>query len=168
MFRPVDFVWSPSEVDIGGTRQLLGAAGQAGVAHFLYISIVGVQHSHVPYLRLKAVAEDLVRQSAVFDRGGDTVLLAARPDARADGAPSGVAAAHALPMQLGDEGDFAAYVVECVPLPRCLLRAATRWACVRRRPPNRHPPSAGEGSRLRYWPKGLDLINICTMHKSRY
>src|SRR5918912_739696 len=43
--RPVDLVRSPTEVDIGGTRQLLGAAGQAGVAHFLYVSIVGVKHT---------------------------------------------------------------------------------------------------------------------------
>ena len=63
--RPVDLVRSPPEVDIGGTRQLLGAAGQAGVAHFLYVSIVGVRHARVPYSRLKAAAEDLVRQSGV-------------------------------------------------------------------------------------------------------
>ena len=83
-------------MDIGGTRQLLGAAGQAGVAHFLYVSIVGVRHARVPCSRLKAAAEDLVRQSGVpysivpFD----AVLLAARPDAGQDGAPSGLAAAH--------------------------------------------------------------------------
>ena len=63
--RPVDLVRSPPEVDIGGTRQLLGAAGQAGVAHFLYVSIVGVRHARVPYSRLKAAAEDLVRQAGV-------------------------------------------------------------------------------------------------------
>ena len=43
-------------MDIGGTRQLLGAAGQAGVAHFLYVSIVGVQHARVPYSRIMTVA----------------------------------------------------------------------------------------------------------------
>jgi uncharacterized protein YbjT (DUF2867 family) len=116
MFRPADFVRSPSDVDIGATRQLLGAAGQAGVAHFLYVSIVGVQHSRVPYLRLKAAAEDLVRQSGVphsivpatqfywlLDR-----MLGRMARLRAWPLPT------KLPMQPGDEGDFAAYVVECV------------------------------------------------------
>src|SRR5947199_7419527 len=58
--RPVDLVRSPPEVDIGGTCQLLGAAGQAGVAHFLYVSIVGVRHAPVAYSRAKAGAEALV------------------------------------------------------------------------------------------------------------
>jgi uncharacterized protein YbjT (DUF2867 family) len=114
--RPADLVRSPSEVDIGATRQLLGAAGQAGVTHFLYVSIVGVQKSRVPYLRLKAVAEDLVRQSGVphsivpatqfywlVDRMlGKMARLPAWP------LPT------KLPMQPADEADFAAYVVECV------------------------------------------------------
>ncbi len=65
MIRPVDLVRSPPEVDIGGTRQLLGAAGTGGVGHFLYVSIVGVQHTRLPYARLKATAEDLLRQSGV-------------------------------------------------------------------------------------------------------
>ena len=103
-------------MDIGGTRQLLGAAGQAGVAHFLYVSIVGVRHARVPYLRLKAAAEDLVRQSGVphsivpstqfywlLDRMlGRMARLAVWP------LPA------KLPMQPADEGDFAAYVAGCV------------------------------------------------------
>jgi uncharacterized protein YbjT (DUF2867 family) len=116
MFRPGDFVRSPSEVDIGGTRQLLGAAGQAGVAHFLYISIVGAQRAPMPYLRLKAAAEDLVRQSGVpysvvaatqfywlLDR-----MLGRMARLRVWPLPT------KLPMQHADESDFAAYVVECV------------------------------------------------------
>ena len=114
--RPVDLVRSPPEVDIGGTRQLLGAAGQAGVAHFLYVSIVGVRHARVPYSRLKAAAEDLVRQAGVphsivpstqfywlLDQMlGRMARLAVWP------LPA------KLPMQPADEGDFAAYVAECV------------------------------------------------------
>jgi uncharacterized protein YbjT (DUF2867 family) len=116
MFRPADFVRSPSEVDIGGTRQLLGAAGQAGVAHFLYISIVGVQRSRVPYFRLKAAAEDVVRQSGVpysivpatqFYWLNDR-MLGRMARLRVWPLPT------ALPTQAADEGDFAAYVVECV------------------------------------------------------
>ena len=114
--RPADLVRSPPEVDIGGTRQLLGAAGQAGVAHFLYVSIVGVRHARVPYSRLKAAAEDLVRQSGMphsivpstqfywlLDR-----MLARMARLRVWPLPT------KLPMQPADEGDFAAYVVECV------------------------------------------------------
>jgi uncharacterized protein YbjT (DUF2867 family) len=114
--RPVDLVRSPSEVDIGGTRQLLGAAGQAGVGHFLYVSIVGVQQARLPYSRLKAAAQDLVRQSGVphsivpatqfywlLDRMlGRMMRLPVWP------LPT------KLPMQPCDDGDFAAYVVECV------------------------------------------------------
>ena len=114
--RPTDLLRSPPEVDIGGTRQLLGAAGQAGVAHFLYVSIVGVGHARVPYLRLKAAAEDLVRQSGVphsivpstqfywlLDRMlGKMARLPVWP------LPT------KLPMQPADESDFAAYVAGCV------------------------------------------------------
>ena len=115
-FRPADFVRSPSDVDIGGTRQLLGAAGQAGVAHFLYISIVGVQHSRVPYLRLKATAEDLVRQSGVpysIVAATQFYWLMDRMLGRMGRLPV-LPLPTTLPMQLADEGDFAAYVVECV------------------------------------------------------
>ena len=114
--RQADLVRSPPEVDIGGTRQLLGAAGQAGVAHFLYVSIVGVRHARVPYSRLKAAAEDLVRQSGVphsivpstqfywlLDQMlGKMARLPVWP------LPT------KLPMQPADEGDFAAYVAGCI------------------------------------------------------
>ena len=103
-------------MDIGGTRQLLGAAGQVGVAHFLYVSIVGVRHARVPYSRLKAAAEDLVRQSGVphsivpstqfywlLDR-----MLGKMARLRVWPLPT------KLPMQPADEGDFAAYVAGCV------------------------------------------------------
>jgi uncharacterized protein YbjT (DUF2867 family) len=114
--RPIDLVRSPQEVDIGGTRQLLGAAGQAGIAHFLYVSIVGVRHTRLPYAQVKAAAEELVRQSGVphsivpatqfywlLDRMlGKFARLPVWP------LPT------ELPIQPGDESDFAAYVVECV------------------------------------------------------
>lgn len=116
MFRPADFVRSPSEVDIGGTRQLLGAAGQAGVTHFLYVSIVGVQRSRVPYLRLKAAAENLVRQSGVpysIVPATQFYWLTDRMLGRMARLPVWTLPT-TLPMQLADEGDFARYVVECV------------------------------------------------------
>src|SRR5829696_3076437 len=52
--RPGDLVRSPPEVDIDGTRRLLEAAAQAGVEHFLHVSIVGVHQSRLPYARVKA------------------------------------------------------------------------------------------------------------------
>lgn len=115
-FRPVDFVRSPPEVDIGGTRQLLGAAGQAGVAHFLYVSIVGVRHARLPYSRLKAAAEDLVRQSGV----PHSIVAATQFYWLVDRILGRVARLPVwplptkVPMQPGDEDDFAAYVVECI------------------------------------------------------
>jgi uncharacterized protein YbjT (DUF2867 family) len=115
-FRPVDLVRSPSEVDIGGTRQLLGAAGQAGVAHFLYVSIVGVQRSRIPYLRLKAAAEGLVRQSGVphsIVAATQFYWLLDRMLGRMARLPVWPLPTK-LPMQHADDDDFAGYVVECV------------------------------------------------------
>lgn len=64
-FRPVDFITSPPDVDVDGTRRLVQEAKSAGVEHFMHISIVGVQQARVPYLRRKAQAENIVRSSAV-------------------------------------------------------------------------------------------------------
>jgi uncharacterized protein YbjT (DUF2867 family) len=114
--RPGDLVRSPPDVDIGGTRQLLGAAGQAGVAHFLYVSIVGVQHARVPYSRLKAAAEDLVRQAGIphsIVPATQFYWLLDRLLGRLARLPVWPLPTK-LPMQPSDEGDFAAYVVECV------------------------------------------------------
>ena len=103
-------------MDIGGTRQLLGAAGQAGVAHFLYVSIVGVRDARVPYSRLKATAEDLVRQSGVQHSivpSTQFYWLLDRMLGRMARLPVWPLPTK-LPMQPADEGDFAAYVAGCV------------------------------------------------------
>jgi uncharacterized protein YbjT (DUF2867 family) len=117
MIRPVDLVRSPPEVDIGGTRQLLGAAGQADVAHFLYVSIVGVRHARMPpYSRLKAAAEDLVRQSGVphsIVPSTQFYWLLDRMLGRMARLPIWPLPTK-LPVQPADEGDFATYLVECV------------------------------------------------------
>jgi uncharacterized protein YbjT (DUF2867 family) len=114
--RPGDFVRSPTDVDIDGTRELLAAADRAGVGHFLHISIVGVQQSRLPYSRVKAAAEDLVRAGGVpwsivpatpfywllarmFDRMAHRRLWPL---------PSN------LPTQPCDSADFATYAVECL------------------------------------------------------
>ena len=53
------------EVDVEGTRRLLGAAGQAGVSHFVYISIVGIDRIPLPYYKAKLAAERLIEESGV-------------------------------------------------------------------------------------------------------
>jgi uncharacterized protein YbjT (DUF2867 family) len=114
--RMGDFLRSPPEVDIDGTRRLLDEAARAGAEHFLYVSIVGVQQSRFPYSRLKAAAENLVREGAVpwsiVPATGFYWLLARMLDTMARRRiwplPSNLA------MQPGDSADFAEYVVECV------------------------------------------------------
>lgn len=51
--------------DIGTTRQLCQAAADAGVDHFILLSSVGAGRPFGAYLRAKAVAEDIVRQSGL-------------------------------------------------------------------------------------------------------
>jgi uncharacterized protein YbjT (DUF2867 family) len=62
---PSDFFRSPSAVDVDGTSRLIDAAEEAGIEHFLYVSIVGVERTPLPYARLKLIAETLVRRSAL-------------------------------------------------------------------------------------------------------
>src|SRR5260370_7781437 len=52
-------------VDVQGTRLLLEYARNAGVGHFIYISIVGVELIPFAYYRHKLQAEALVQGSAV-------------------------------------------------------------------------------------------------------
>lgn len=115
-FQPVDFVKSPPDVDVEGTRRLLYEAKRAGVEHIVHVSIVGVQQSKVPYLRRKAQAENIVRSSAV-----PWTIISATPfywllarfhdhmrKQRVWFAPSN------LPMQPGDSAEFAVYVAEAL------------------------------------------------------
>lgn len=53
------------ETDVGGTERLLRAAKRAGVSHFVFISIVGVDHNPYPYFRAKHEAEGVVENSGV-------------------------------------------------------------------------------------------------------
>jgi uncharacterized protein YbjT (DUF2867 family) len=114
--RMGDFLRSPPDVDIHGTRRLLDEAARAGAEHVLYVSIVGVQQSRFPYSRLKGAAENLVREGAVpwsiMPATGFYWLLARMLDTMAKRRiwplPSNLA------MQPGDSAEFAEYVVECV------------------------------------------------------
>jgi len=52
-------------VDVEGTRRLLAAAAARSVAHFLYISIVGVDRIPHPYYARKRAAEEVVAAGRV-------------------------------------------------------------------------------------------------------
>lgn len=51
--------------EVEGTRRLLEAVTRAGVKHFLYVSIVGVDRIPLDYYRHKLAAEALVRQATI-------------------------------------------------------------------------------------------------------
>ena len=53
------------QIDVDGTRLLLEQARDAGVAHVIYISIVGVDRIPYNYYRAKLAAEELVRRSDI-------------------------------------------------------------------------------------------------------
>src|SRR3990172_502146 len=53
------------EVDVEGTRRLLEAAKAAGVSHFVYISIVGIDPTPLPYYKHKLAVERLIEESGV-------------------------------------------------------------------------------------------------------
>lgn len=55
----------PQDVDLNGTKRLLEAARSAGVGHFVYVSIVGVDAIPYPYYQCKHTVEGLVRTSRV-------------------------------------------------------------------------------------------------------
>jgi uncharacterized protein YbjT (DUF2867 family) len=115
-FLPADFWRSPPEVDVGGTRRLLGEAGRAGVAHFVYVSIVGAGRPRGPYLRLKHAAEELVRSGGVpwsIVRATQFYWLLDRMLGKAARLPA-LALPAALAAQPADARDFAAYLLECV------------------------------------------------------
>lgn len=52
-------------VDVRGTEGLLRRAEEAGVTHFVYVSIVGVEKNPLPYYKAKLAAESAVRASGV-------------------------------------------------------------------------------------------------------
>jgi uncharacterized protein YbjT (DUF2867 family) len=63
--RLADLWHSPSVVDLDGTKLALEIAERTWVDHFLYVSIVGLEDSRLPYSRVKLAGEWQVRASAV-------------------------------------------------------------------------------------------------------
>ena len=53
------------QIDVAGARRLLEAARTAGVAHFIHVSIVGIERIPFPYYEAKAAGEAVVRAGGV-------------------------------------------------------------------------------------------------------
>ena len=113
---PSDFFRSPSGVDVDGTSRLIDAAHAVGIEHFLYVSIVGVERTPLPYARLKLVAETLVRRSALpwsVVRATPFYWLLDRMLGKMMRLPL-LPLPVDLPVQPADTRDFARYLAECV------------------------------------------------------
>jgi uncharacterized protein YbjT (DUF2867 family) len=130
-------------VEVVGMRRLLEAAKSEGVSHFIFVSIVGIDHLPVPYYRTKREAERLIRESGV----PSTILRATQFHYFVALLLSGLARVpFAMPVPRGFSvqpvatGDVAARLVHCVTDgPRGLLpdfcgpeifsftEAAARW-----------------------------------------
>jgi uncharacterized protein YbjT (DUF2867 family) len=57
--------WRGRATDVVGTRRLLAQAREAGVKHFVYVSIVGIEKVAYPYYRTKLITEQVVRENIV-------------------------------------------------------------------------------------------------------
>jgi uncharacterized protein YbjT (DUF2867 family) len=55
----------PQQVDVQGTETLLRHAREAGVGHFVYISIAGIEHIPFSYYKAKLQAERLIEKGGV-------------------------------------------------------------------------------------------------------
>lgn len=53
------------DTDVEGTRRLVAAAKAAGVRHFLFVSIIGVDRVPLPYYQRKVEAEAVIRAGGV-------------------------------------------------------------------------------------------------------
>jgi uncharacterized protein YbjT (DUF2867 family) len=114
--RLVDFLSTPSAVDVEGTGRLLQECGRARVRHFLHVSIVGLAEGNsLPYNRVKLKGETMVRQSDLpwsVVRAGPFYYLLARLLAGMRWMPWWV-----LPdavMDAVDTADVASYLIDCI------------------------------------------------------
>jgi len=112
---PKDLLTSPSSVDRDGTARLLDLAAAAGVGHFLYVSIVGIDKPRVPYLQRKLEAEHLVRQGPLpwsIARATQFHWLLDRMLGKMARLP--IVPLPDLAVEPLDTADFAGYLSECV------------------------------------------------------
>jgi uncharacterized protein YbjT (DUF2867 family) len=114
-FRAKDFIGSPRDVDVTGTRTLLDAAARERVSHVVHVSIVGIEQSRLPYMRVKLAAEQLVREANTpwtVVRATSFYWLLDRLLANMRRLPVWVLP-RGLDMQPCDSSDFARHVVAC-------------------------------------------------------
>lgn len=114
--RLIDFLKTPSTVDVDGTSRLLDESKRANVGHFLHVSIVGLDpRNSLPYNRVKLAGENLVRQSDLpwsIVHAAPFYYLTARLFRSMRWMPLWF-----LPnavMQPVDTSDVAAYLVDCL------------------------------------------------------
>lgn len=116
-FKLGDFLRSPADVDVGGTEALLAVAEQAGVKHFVHVSIVGLDHlSRLPYSRRKLEAEQIVKTGDVpwtIVRATGFYWLLERMFENMTEQPILALPAHAR-MAPVDSDEFAQFILECV------------------------------------------------------
>jgi uncharacterized protein YbjT (DUF2867 family) len=116
-FRLGDFVRSPADVDVHGTRALLAAGEQEGVEQFVHVSIAGLQQTRrLPYSRRKLEAEEVVRSSQVpwsIVRATAFYWLLERMFENMLKQPVLALPAHAC-MAPVDSDEFAGQIIECV------------------------------------------------------
>lgn len=106
---------SPDDVDVKGTRHALEAAERQGVEHFLFVSIVGLEDSKLPYSRVKLAGEHLVRESKLpwsVVRATPFFYLVERMLGRLHKWP--IWALPRAPFQPVDTRDVADYLVDCL------------------------------------------------------
>lgn len=116
-FKLGDVFRSPADVDVEGTKALLGAARDAGAGHFVHVSIVGLEHLRLlPYSRRKLQAEAIVRSSEVpwsIVRATGFYWLLERMFDRMARQPVLALPVHAA-MAPVDSAEFATVVAACV------------------------------------------------------
>jgi uncharacterized protein YbjT (DUF2867 family) len=116
-FRLGDVVRSPADVDVEGTRALVAAGEQEGIAQFVQVSIAGLQPvRRLPYARRKLQAEAVVRSSRVpwsIVRATGFYWLLERMFENMVSQPVLALPAHAC-MAPVDSDEFADEIVDCV------------------------------------------------------
>jgi len=139
------------QVDVDGARRLVERAKEAGVRHFLHVSIVGVERIPFPYYQHKVAGEKVVMEGGV----PWSILRATQFHSLLDGLllsftrfPVALLDTH-LKFQPIDAGETAAHLV----------------ACVERGPAGRLPDIGGPevlrlGDMLKVWLKARDLKRL--------
>ncbi|HEU0015418.1 MAG TPA: NAD(P)H-binding protein [Longimicrobium sp.] len=104
-------------VDVQGTRRLAQAAREAGTAHLVYVSIVGVEAIPFAYYRAKREAERIVADSGV----PHSILRATQFHSLIDAMLSGLAR---VPLALPLPAGFRFQPVDTAEVAERLVRAA--------------------------------------------